>query len=181
MEPLYHRGDIIVLQGASFQQLAAPEVRLDEQLEGKAFAYFAVPKYAYSGGRLQIDSISFSNGQEIKISREGSIVVYFSQHRKEPIIHRVVAKLAAKDGSYVLTKGDSVLNSTIDQDCGRVVYGAPEAGKECISLYPVKESEVMGKALLQIPLVGCAKLWLFDDLSSLITKGRLPADFRGIC
>ncbi len=179
MEPLYHRGDVIVLQGTPFEQLQGAEVKLQEQLAGKPFSSFATPHYASTPHGIQIDSIEFSNGETVKITKEGSIAVYFSQYLQQPIIHRIVAKISASDGHYVLTKGDSINNNTIDQDCGKVRYSIPE--KHCITLYPVREEEIQGKSIFRIPAIGCVKLWLFDDLSSLLATGKLPADFRGIC
>ena len=179
MEPLYHRGDVIVLQGQSFEQLQGKEVSLPESISGRALAVFAEPQYVPSQNGLQIESIKFNNGDEIEINKDGSIIVYFSELLQEPIIHRIVAKIGAADGKYVLTKGDSVNNSTVDQDCGKVVHGLPE--KACIARYPVNEGEIQGAAVLQIPAIGCVKLWLFDDLSSLLLTGRLPSNFSGIC
>jgi signal peptidase I len=179
MEPLYYRGDVIVLRGVPFEGLSAPEVHLEEPISGKPFSSFAKADYASTPNGIQIEALEFNNGERVGISRDGSVIVYFSRYLGEPIIHRVVSKIIASDGRYVLTKGDSVRNNTIDQDCGRVQYGVPE--KQCISLYPVGEEEIEGSALFRVPLVGCVKLWLFDDLSSLLARGALPKAFRGIC
>lgn len=177
MEPVMYRGDVIVLYGATKEEIKAPEISLPrDTLEETLLIEFAKPAY----NRKNISSIDFENGEKIEISTEGDIVVYHSKLKDEPIIHRAVAKLKVIDGTYFLTKGDSVLNTTIDQDCGRIIPpGIPE--KDCITLYPVPYEEIQGKAVLKIPLAGCVKLWLFDDLTSLIVNGRLPSDFRGIC
>ncbi len=182
MEPLYHRGDVIILQGASFSSLEAQEIALQHPLTQIPFASFAEPNYTQSPNGLLIESIEFSNGQTLQITQDGSIVVYNSPniHNADgPIIHRLVSKISASDGKFFLTKGDSVNNNTVDQDCGRVIYGTPE--KDCIMLYPIKESEIDGRALFQIPAVGCVKLWLFDNSASLVSTGRLPSNFSGIC
>ncbi len=181
MEPLYHRGDVIILQGTDAAGLQGKEVQLNrETLAEVPLSSFAELIYSDSQ-EPQIEKISFpATGQTVDITKQGSIVVYWSLLRKQPIIHRVVAKLHVADGTYVLTKGDSIQNSTIDQDCGPV-DGLGRPSKNCIQLYPVKVEELQGKAVLQIPFVGCFKLWLLDDLGSLITKGRLPSDFSGIC
>jgi hypothetical protein len=123
--------------------------------------------------------LQFKNGTNLPIEKTGSIVVYNSNLVNEPIIHRAVAKLHAKDGYYVLTKGDSIHNNTFDQDCGRIFPYGPE--RQCITLYPVPIGELQGVSVLQIPIVGCAKLWLFDNLGSLISTGKLPSNFSGIC
>jgi len=176
MEPLYHRGDVIILQGATAQNLQGAEVSLaEETLAETSFADFAAADYLGSG---QIKKIKFTaTGQEIDVTEEGSIVVYWSALLQKPIIHRVAAKLHAADGWFVLTKGDA--NPQLDQDCGEVVYGRP--AKSCIQLYPVKVQELQGKALGSIPFIGCFKLWLLDDLGSLIAKREIPPDFTGLC
>lgn len=176
MEPLYHRGDILVLQGTGSEGIEALEVKLPlEQLSESEFESFANPIYS-QGTQNSIDSIKFDTGQTIPITKDGSIVVYWSDYLKKPIVHRVVAKLHAMDGWFLLTKGDSVNNYTIDQDCGYVINGSPE--KPCISLYPVKMSALQGKSIFHIPLLGCAKLWLLDDLGSLLATGKLPAEIE---
>ncbi len=180
MQPLYSRGDVIVMQGTDSAGLQGVEVHLDEQtLLETPLSSFAQPVYSNAGSVRRIEGIQFSSGQTIDITKQGSVVVYWSDLRKEPIIHRVVAKLHGADGCYVITKGDSEMNTTVDQDCGKVIAGRPE--KNCIALYPVPVEKLQGKAVLQIPFVGCFKLWLFDDLGSLITRGTLPEHFSGVC
>jgi len=177
MQPLYHRGDVIILQGTQAEGLEGKEVQLQEaSLVEKEFASFAVPIYKQNGNLKEIESIKFNTNETIQVTQEGSIVVYWSSHLSEPIIHRVAAKLKAGDGWYVLTKGDSEQNRTVDQDCGLIINGRPE--QACIEFYPVPVEKLQGKAVLQIPLVGCIKLWLLDDLGSLLTKGRLPDEFQ---
>ncbi len=191
MEPLYHRGDVIALFGANTQNTQAQEAELNlPTLQNIPFSEFAVPEYSQTSETTAgfiLDKIKFNSGQEIKITKTGAIVVYFSELSQIPIIHRAIAKIHVQDGYYILTKGDSVNNPTIDQDCGKVskttsgntVY--VETEKPCITLYPVKIPALQGISVLQIPAIGCAKLWLFDDLFSLIAKGKLPPDFKGIC
>jgi signal peptidase I len=175
MEPLYHRGDVIILQGATAENLAGKEVLLQQQsLNETAFNSFATADYL---GGDEIKKIKFNSGPEIDVTQEGSIVVYLSALLQKPIIHRVVAKLHAADGWFVLTKGDA--NPQLDQDCGTVLYGRPT--KSCIQLYPVKVKQLQGKALGSVPFIGCFKLWLLDDLGSLIAKREMPSDFTGIC
>ncbi len=188
MEPLYHRGDVIVLFGANVQNVQAQEADLNlPSLKNIPFSKFAVTEPKDSTMENQIKSIKFNNGIEIPVRKTGSIIVYFSELTQQPIIHRAVAKIRAQDGYYVLTKGDSANNPTIDQDCGKVFYAGKEklipygTEKPCITLYPVPIKNLQGISVLQIPAIGCAKLWLFDDLLSLLANGKLPADFKGIC
>jgi len=176
MEPIYHRGDIILLHGASPESIEAETARLQEpSLLEKELAAIASPIFSKSSAP-QIQSIEFNSGQTIPITKDGSIVVYWSNRMQEPIVHRVVAKLEAEDGWYVLTKGDSKQNNTVDQDCGFIINGRPE--KQCIELYPVPISRLQGKAFLNLPFLGCIKLWLLDDLGSLIRTGQLPREFK---
>jgi len=177
MEPLYHRGDIIVLQGATEENLAGQEVQLDyPSLSGTAFASIASP--VYRPGTNRIESIEFNSGQKIPITKEGSIVVYWSEYRQEPIVHRVVAKLNAGDGLYLLTKGDAENNASIDQDCGILINGKPKSNNKCIELYPVPLENLQGKTLFHLPLLGCVKLWLLDDLRSLWLQGKMPKEYQ---
>jgi len=174
MEPLYHRGDVIILQGTGPEGIEAEELVLDKaSLAGTPFSDFASPIYSPSKGT--IEEIEFNSGQKIPVTKDGTIVVYTSSHLSEPIVHRSVAKIRAGDGWYLLTKGDSVNNQTIDQDCGNVIGGIPE--KNCIELYPIPVEELQGKSVLWVPFLGCVKLWLLDDLGSLIRTGQLPKEF----
>ena len=180
MEPAYHRGDVIVIQGTSAENLSATETLLNEPtLKETALSLIGTPGYSVEGNLMHIETILFNNGQSLEIKKQGDVVVYQSNLLKKPIIHRAVAKLKAEDGWYVLTKGDSENNTTVDQDCGRVIAGIPE--RNCLSLYPVPIEELQGKAVLWIPIIGCFKLWLVDDLGSLIATGKMPQDFGGIC
>lgn len=177
MEPLYHRGDIIVLHGISAENLNAPEQDIAlPSLRETELASFAQPVYEGSGSSKHIEAIEFNQGGYLPVTKQGDIVVYWNHYLNEPIIHRVVARLKAGDGWYILTKGDSVLNTTVDQDCGYIINGLPE--KACIALYPVPVQDIQGKAALQIPVLGCFKLWLLDDLGSLLATGKLPAEIK---
>jgi hypothetical protein len=99
-----------------------------------------------------------------------------------PIIHRAIVKIVANDGNFILTKGDnSLTNPTFDQDCGNVNDAFEKSDKPCITFYPIQVSELHGRTFFAIPKVGCVKLWLVDDLMSLISIGSLPHDFKGIC
>lgn len=176
MEPVYFRGDAIVLAKATPESISAEEVFLDAKSLRNTF-FSEIGKIEFEG--YQAKTISFLDSSKIPVKKDGSIVVYFSQWRSQPIIHRAVAKIHAGDGVYVLTKGDSLNNSTIDQDCGRIASGMPE--KDCITLYPLQVSELQGQALLRIPVVGCIKLWVLDNTLSLLQERRLPQYFNGIC
>jgi len=181
MEPTYYRGDAIVITRALPENLVAEEVFLEKQ-SLKETPFSEIGRIVFgnnSSKRLEAESITFLNGETIPVSKQGSIVVYFSKLRNQPIIHRAIAKIRALDGVYVLTKGDSINNNTIDQDCGSIASGFPE--KNCLSIFPVPISELDGKALFRIPMIGCVKLWALDNTISIIQTGRLPQHFNGVC
>lgn len=191
MEPAFYRGDVMVLTGWGIGELNAPLVEMPgDSIEGTDISAYAYAKCSVSGsdglsglvpcraimkevlaGRLQVqakdilaEKIVFpSLGREIDITKEGDVVVYFSESQGIPIIHRAVAKIHARDGWFVLTKGDSVLNSFIDQDTA-LSYGAVPFGK------------LQGKAVFMVPLIGYVKLILLDDLpcflASPLTKAQ---------
>jgi len=170
MEPVYYRGDVIVLQGVNSDTLLAQDVKMSiSTLENTPYNQIATTNYL-------TEEINFKDEITVPFSTNNDIVVYFSDLRQQPIIHRVMAKIHAQDGYYVITKGDN--NNVIDQECGNII---PGRAPNCISLYPVPVSELDGKAVLKIPMVGCVKLWLFDNLGSIITTGKLPENYRGIC
>ncbi len=168
MEPTFYRGDIMGLISFSVQKSGLnPPIEVNQDsLKGISLYSIAKPVYEKNGGVIQIKEISFDSGIVLSVKKEGPVIVYYSDYLQKPIIHRAIALLHAKDGYYVLTKGDSIYNSTVDQDCGKVVYGMPE--HECIALYPVPVSEIQGMAFLKIPLLGYAKLLVFDDLPNFL-------------
>jgi len=184
MEQVLFRGDVVFLVGASGSQINAKEVSVDRALVDS----LSVESYATTYCTLNSSneeklcrtfkkacpanydttSIVFENGDVIPVDTTGDIIVYNSNTLNEPIIHRVVTKINARDGVYLLTKGDNVCNSKIDQEAG-ISHGA------------IIAEEIEGKALFWIPKVGCLKLWIFDDLFSVLLTGRLPQNFSGFC
>lgn len=183
MVPEMYRGDIIVLFGE--KNIKAQEIDFNGTLQNKMYFEFGQtfpdPITRISANQIKINSAEEIeiDGQKIPVTKEGDVIVYFSEYSRKEIIHRVVAKINALDGVFFLTKGDA--NPSIDQECfpvknsfGQTAYLA------CITKNAVASEEITGKAVLKIPLLGCVKLWVFDDLSSLLT-GKLPSDFSGVC
>ncbi len=183
MEPVLFRGDIVVLSGVNPESLRAPQVDLDLVLvDSLSLNSFAKTFCAQNGSTIETDCSSFPRacpanynttsiemgGKKIPVNTLGDIIVYKSNTLGEPIIHRVVAKINASDGYYFLTKGDNVCNPKIDADAG-------------INRGAVSLKNVGGKALFWIPKIGCLKLWVFDDIPSIVLGGKLPRDFSGIC
>lgn len=168
MEPTYYRGDIIALQSLNLKNLSIPEIDTGlDSLKQTSFSEIAVPVYSNDNATIQLRQINFKNGQIAEIKKEGPIIVYYSEYLHKPIIHRAIIALKAKDGIYFLTKGDSIHNNTIDEDCGRIIYGIPE--QNCINLYPVPVQKIEGMAFLKIPMIGYVKLFFFDDLPNILT------------
>lgn len=175
MVPELTRGDIIFMQGASPSQINAKEVSLREYLEFKNFDDIAeaicfnkkdaveepckISAQKYLAGLISspdftTTKIKFVDGQEIELNKEGDIIVYFLQEQGILVIHRAVTKINALDGTYFLTKGDSINNSLIDQIS--------------LSSKPLKSDRISGKSILKIPLLGYTKLLLVDDVALLI-------------
>jgi len=154
------------------------EINLEYSLKDTPTYLFATP--VYQNG--QIEKIVFNDGQEIIPNQDGQVIVYNSFPQKLPIIHRTIARINAIDGAFLLTKGDNAeTNPTFDQDCGKIDFLRQTVEKPCVSFYAIPIEEVQGVSFARVPLIGCVKLWLFDDLFSLITTGKLPRDFKGIC
>jgi len=180
MEPLFYRGDIIIMQGVQAEALQGARVRFNGSIKGMPLSYYAQTycsrqdgsetkpceefKEDYSNGKILLQEftakkIIFNNGEELEITAAGDIVIYHGyvynwaagSQSFEPIIHRVVAIIEAEDGLFVLTKGDSRFNSFIDQETGI----APSA-------VPVRELE--GRLVAIIPKLGYVKLILLDDI-----------------
>lgn len=165
MSPNLHRGDVVVLSGVAPEDVQAQEVTLNiPSLEGIPFSSFAT---------FTNPTINFNDGQKIETNQGGDILVYFSNYRNEQIIHRAVAKINANDGTYILTKGDNELtNNTLDQDCGRVVGTSPQ--HNCITLFPISEENLQGKAIARVPYLGYVKLILVDDLQVILFGCNRP-------
>ncbi len=183
MEPILHRGDVVLLQGIrGGSDVKVQEATIDQNIAGKGFWDFGTVQYFPSQEGWLPDSnacVQQRNrgiysvtieGKEYRFRTDGDIVVYFSGN--EPIIHRAVLRIHAKDGDYFLTKGDSVCNPIFDQDCGRIIAGRPECG--CIALYPIPVNQIQGKAVGWIQLLGYVKLLIIDDTLQFFRGGCPP-------
>lgn len=183
MEQTFFRGDVMTLAKVNPTDNFGEVVSLDRNIRNTAVADFA--SVQYNGN--QLSSITFFNSdstiaKEVPLKTEGSVVVYTAYPSGLPIIHRAIILIHALDGDFILTKGDNMqTNKTFDEDCGKITTGSVFSQKSCITLYPVPVDELAGKTVFMIPKVGCVKLWLVDDFSSIISRGHLPSDFKGIC
>jgi len=180
MEPAFHRGDVMVLSGWFLPDLKAETVELPLKIDGVNLGEYATTICSVEGQEYFFECRSlaeemsagvFSREQvvaqaiyfpsidkEIPITKNGDVIVYFSESHGIPVIHRAVAKIQAEDGLFVLTKGDSKLNSFVDQDTSL----APSA---------TRVDELHGEAVLMIPWLGYVKLILLDDIPCYLTSG----------
>ncbi len=157
MEPSMYRGDVVFLTGTSAEGVAAQELELNTPLQGVPF-----PMVGSVDDRNS--KVTLINGETATINREGNPIVYRSTLMGEQIIHRAVLKIKASDGTYILTKGDA--NPSIDQDCGALLENRFE--KPCIEPFLIPSSQIDGKVIFKIPLLGYIKLLLVDDISVLL-------------
>ncbi|MFA5764086.1 MAG: hypothetical protein WC915_04700 [archaeon] len=177
MENTLFRGDVMALTKANSEMNFGQEITISQNIKNMSVESFVQPEYV--NGHLS--KLIFDTG-EIIPNETGSIIVYNSYPTNLPIIHRTIVKIKALDGEFVLTKGDNDLtNPTYDADCGKIDQLRNKSTKPCITFYAIPVNEIQGVAFGQIPKIGCVKLWLFDDLLSLISHGKLPVDFRVVC
>ncbi len=163
MEPTFKRGDIVIL--GSPKNIDAQVIDFNENIANKDLSSFAEMTYRKNEyGLDEIDTITIAN-QTIKIddirTNKNSVIVYVSNIRGIPIIHRTVGIINANDGTYVMTKGDNKkTNRFIDQDCEVSEFtGKPTKG--CLNLYLVNTKDLVGKKIGLIPYIGYIKLFLF--------------------
>lgn len=124
----------------------------------------------------QFKQFSFKNGfnkgdiMVLKGANPGSIeigdIIVFTSKRPDPIIHRVVNKWE-KNGEYFYhTKGDhnraSIKDTLIDET-------------------NIRQSQVIGKAVLKVPLLGYIKIWFNQIICYNPVKSALSNFFRLPC
>ncbi len=144
MVPTLNPGDVAILVGARCEDVRATVV----PFEGNVCTSVCRTlddlgiKVVREGSKLAYIEV---NGQKYFPDTNGDIVVYHNPLLRKDIIHRAVYKLLARDGCYLLTKGDNV--PTLDQDCSIGM---------CIYPYPVRE--IVGKVAFVIPFIGIPRL-----------------------
>jgi signal peptidase I len=187
MQPALYRGDIVFLQGLKPAEIKAQEINVFFPVNGMEFSEFAKAYYTPS----QASSIGFEiksievNDKNYFPNKQGDIIVYYSIPNNEQIIHRAILKINSPEGTFLLTKGDnSATNFSFDQDKFCVRTNNPDGtfGVKCfssITKFPVNAELIDGKAVFTIPMLGCVKVWVFDDLFSLLRNGSLPSNYKG--
>jgi len=100
-------------------------------------------------------------GKKPKNIEIGDVVVFWSA-KKDPIIHRVIKKWQDKGIYYFQTKGDNYKTN-------------PMSIKSAfLDETNISEEQIVGNAILRIPLLGYVKLWFveaFNILKDIIQKG----------
>ena len=183
MEPTLYRGDVVFIKGENAVGIKAQEVILNQNLSGKNVSEFLKSDFADSSDSqvgLAVDGVEI-DGKKTKLNTEGDIVVYYSTINGAQIIHRAVLKIKANDGVFFLTKGDNKqTNWSIDQE--KTCLKFPDGKQACygpITEFPINSKDIQGKSVLKIPIIGCVKVWVFDDFLSLISQGKMPSNYRG--
>ncbi len=168
MEPVLHRGDVVVLNGS--KEIIVDEVGVDFPLRGRPVLGFATPIMGEYIGRKRVAGIAIGDKNHL-FDSSGPIVVYRSTLSGLDIIHRAVLRLKAPDGDFLITYGDNGLtNSRFDEMCPPNPQCTADLSMcDCITEYPVAVQELKGNYLFHIPLVGYVKLLVFDDLPKLIS------------
>jgi len=115
---------------------------LDNGIEKEEFREFSL-KNGFNKGDIMV-----LVGKDSEDIETGDIIVFVS-NRKDPIIHRVVKKMQDSGGNYFQTKGDnnedSIRNNNLDET-------------------NVGEGQIIGKAVVRIPLLGYIKIWFVEIL-----------------
>lgn len=179
MEPVMHRGDVVIVKGLDVEEINAPQATFTSSLNNNPPKSFSeIGDLVYKNEELsEILLFDNQNPTRIPYTKEGDIIVYdtilFNQRARynlflpspKPvrIIHRAVTKINASDGTFFLTKGDNPESITIDQDCGQLSSNGTE--KPCISVFPVKADQIHGKALYRIPWIGYIKILLTEPFT----------------
>lgn len=84
-------------------------------------------------------------GKEKEEIETGNVVVYWSNLRKEPIIHRVIKITEGQDKTYLMTKGDHNIDSFDFES-------------------KIDSDKIVGKAVFRVPFLGYVKIWFLDLL-----------------
>ena len=160
MQPTLYRGDIVIINSA--KNIKAEVVDVNENIANKDLKDFSkMSFFPNKYGLSEIDTITIGNktiNLMNTIKNKNSIVIYKSNIYGKLIIHRAVAIIHAKDGIFVITKGDNhKTNRIIDEDCNLDPNkGNPRNG--CLNIFPVNVKYLYGKEIFKIPYLGYIKL-----------------------
>ncbi|MDD3159482.1 MAG: S26 family signal peptidase [Candidatus ainarchaeum sp.] len=176
MHPTLYRGDVIGLTNNNSNAYFGEVVTLNKSINQIFAKDYVTGQYNSSS---QLEKLVFDKNIAITPNTNGQIVVYNSYPYGIPIIHRSIAQIVALDGNFLITKGDNIeTNKQFDQDC---VLDNQGKIHNCLTVYAINKKDIVGSSFFKIPLIGCIKLWIFDDLPALITTSKLPSDFGPYC
>ncbi len=162
MEPSFYRGDIVLIGSA--KNLKAEVIEVNDFISNKDLRQFAkLEFFPNEYGLSEIDTLVIGDQRLVikdAITNNNSVVVYRSNTTGRDIIHRAVVVINAKDGTFILTKGDnSKTNRIIDQDC-KINLNTGVPGNMCLHIYPINVNDLIGKKIGKLPYVGYFKLFL---------------------
>ena len=166
MVPVLNIGDVVIF--TSPKELRVPEITIDKSIGYKDVSEFAeINYYINDFGLNEVENVVINEKTIVvkdAITNKNSIVVYKSNINGRDIIHRAIVKIKARDGTFILTKGDNhKTNTNIDQDCGVIRTETEiEIQKNCLNLYPTRIEDVQRKKIGKIPYIGYIKLVLFQ-------------------
>jgi signal peptidase I len=182
-------GDIVVLQGVSPEDVRAPEAILESP-------EMDVMSFRNSRGKETL-YIPNGNPSEVNVDMTGDTLVYVSKITGIQIIHRVIAKLKAPDGHYYyITKGDAnFAPDALNQSSACDIWAFGGGGSSICAEYtyqgvctspgdvgclatPVRDDELIGRQILNIPLVGHVKLIPMHILH-ILTGGLIGPGYVG--
>lgn len=166
MVPNLHIGDVVIFTKPT--NLKVAEVEIDRSIRYKDVSEFAEINYHINQhGLEEVKSITINDKTfivEDAITNKNSVVVYKSNVNGKDIIHRAILKIKARDGTFIITKGDNhKTNLYIDQDCDIIREDNQIiAQKPCLNLYPIRIEDISRKKIGKIPYIGYIKLVLFQ-------------------
>lgn len=138
-----------------------------------------------------VGNILFDNRDYISISSSQipisvSLSTFENNSSSNSVSSSSSSSIASSNSSY-----DSKAVCLCNREPNTYDYSFPEQyfSSQCsfcssnlpITYFPISVSDLQGSSFGKIPFIGCVKLWLFDDLISLLSTGKLPSNFKGFC
>ena len=128
------------------------------QKSGKWYAENSINKEDFQSFPLESGfdkgDIMVLKGKKAENIKIGDVVVFWSG--KTPIIHRVVKKWNGKGDYYFMTKGDNYKTNPLP------------IKSSLLDETKVSEEQIVGNAVLRIPLLGYIKIWFVELLGLFI-------------
>lgn len=128
-----------------------------EWYEQRNISFDDFKDFPFKRGMNKADIIVLRNPGAKKIE-VGDVIVFIQPENPvvEPIIHRVVAINNTPNGIVFQTKGDHNENS--------INIDIPQ---KYLNEYTVRESDLVGKAILRIQYIGYIKIWAYEGLIAI--------------